>query len=56
MLIVAFITVVFHNLALAVFIGVVLAALSFAWDNALRIRARKRIENGIGRISLALGT
>jgi len=44
MLIVAFITVVFHNLALAVLIGVILAALSFAWDNALRIRARKRID------------
>lgn len=44
MLIVAFVTVVFHNLALAVSIGVILAALSFAWDNALRIRARKRID------------
>ena len=44
MLIVAFITVVFHNLALAVLIGVILAALSFAWDNALRIRARKRVD------------
>lgn len=45
MLIVAFITVVFHNLALAVFIGVILAALAFAWDNALRIRARKRVDD-----------
>jgi sulfate permease, SulP family len=44
MIIVAFITVVFHNLALAVSVGVILAALSFAWDNALRIRARKRID------------
>jgi len=35
-------------LALAVLIGVILAALVFAWDNAKRIRARKHIneENG----------
>src|SRR5699024_12512034 len=37
----------FHNLAVAVLIGVVISALKFAWENALRIRARKRIdENG----------
>lgn len=45
MLIVAFVTVVFHNLALAVGIGVVLAALSFAWDNAIRIRANSRLDD-----------
>ncbi|KUJ51080.1 SulP family inorganic anion transporter [Chryseobacterium sp. JAH] len=38
---VAVITVVLHNLALAVLVGVVIAALVFAWDNAKRIRARK---------------
>lgn len=48
MIIVALITVFFHNLAIAVFIGVIISALKFAWENALRIRARKRIdENGI---------
>ena len=48
MVIVAFITVVFHNLALAVAIGVILAALSFAWHSALNIRARVRTdEKGI---------
>ena len=45
---VALITVVLHNLALAVLVGVVISALVFAWDNAKRIRARKYIdENGI---------
>ncbi len=38
---VALITVILHNLALAVLVGVVIAALVFAWDNAKRIRARK---------------
>lgn len=38
---VATITVILYNLALAVLIGVILAALVFAWDNARRIRARK---------------
>lgn len=42
------VTVVVHNLALAVLIGVVIAALVFAWDNAKRIRARKHIDaNGV---------
>ncbi len=35
------ITVILHNLALAVFAGVIVSALVFAWDNAVRIRARK---------------
>ncbi|HEY9177591.1 MAG TPA: SulP family inorganic anion transporter [Flavipsychrobacter sp.] len=39
--IVALVTVLLHNLALAVLIGVVIAALVFAWENAKRIRARK---------------
>lgn len=38
---VAGITVVLHNLALAVFAGVIVSALVFAWDSAVRIRARK---------------
>ncbi len=41
---VALITVLLHNLALAVLVGVVIAALVFAWDNAKRIRARKHID------------
>lgn len=45
---VALITIVLHNLALAVLVGVIISALVFAWDNAKRIRARKHIdENGI---------
>ncbi|MFP3598366.1 SulP family inorganic anion transporter [Chryseobacterium sp. SIMBA_029] len=45
---VALITIVLHNLALAVLVGVIIAALVFAWDNAKRIRAKKYIdENGI---------
>ena len=40
-ILVAAITVILHNLALAVLIGVIISALVFAWDNAKRIRARK---------------
>ncbi len=47
MVLVTLVTAVLHNLALAVIIGVIIAALVFAWDNAKRIRARKHIdENG----------
>lgn len=46
--IVALVTVFLHNLALAVLIGVIIAALVFAWENAKRIRARKYIDdNGV---------
>lgn len=41
---VALITVILHNLALAVLVGVVISALVFAWDSAIRIRARKHID------------
>ena len=45
--IVALITVLLHNLALAVLIGVIISALVFSWESAKRIRARKYIdENG----------
>ncbi|SFF75166.1 sulfate permease, SulP family [Salegentibacter agarivorans] len=48
MVLVTVVTVILHNLALAVLIGVIISALVFAWDNAKRIRARKRIdEDGI---------
>lgn len=48
MVLVTLVTVILHNLALAVIIGVIIAALVFAWDNAKRIRARKSIdENGV---------
>lgn len=47
MVVVTLVTVFLHNLALAVLIGVIISALAFAWENALRIRARKYIdENG----------
>jgi SulP family sulfate permease len=42
---VALITVVLHNLALAVLIGVIISALVFAWESAKRIRARKYIDD-----------
>ena len=41
---VALVTVLLHNLALAVLIGVIIAALVFAWENAKRIRARKYVD------------
>lgn len=48
MVLVTAVTVIFHNLAVAVLIGVVISALVFAWENAKRIRARKHIdENGV---------
>jgi SulP family sulfate permease len=48
MVLVTLVTVFRHNLAEAVIYGVIIAALVFAWDNAKRIRARKRIdENGV---------
>lgn len=46
--VVTLVTVVLGNLALAVFVGVIISALVFAWDNAKRIRARKHIDkNGV---------
>ncbi len=48
MVLVTLVTVFLHNLALAVLVGVIISALVFAWDNAKRIRARKRIdEDGV---------
>ena len=48
MVLVTLVTAVLHNLALAVVVGVIIAALVFAWDNAKRIRARKHVdEDGI---------
>lgn len=48
MVLVTLVTIFLHNLALAVLVGVIIAALVFAWDNAIRIRARKIIdEEGI---------
>ena len=44
MLAVMAITVFFHNLAVAVLVGVVISALVFAWENAKRIRARKHVD------------
>lgn len=43
-ILVAAITVILHNLALAVLVGVIVSALVFAWDNAKRIRARKTLD------------
>jgi len=48
MILVTLVTVIFHNLAVAVIIGVVISALAFAWESAKRIRARKFTDqNGI---------
>jgi len=42
------ITTVLYDLAVAVIAGVIVSALVFAWENALRIRARKHIDgNGV---------
>lgn len=53
MVIVTLITIFFHNLALAVLVGVIISALIFAWESAKRIRARKYVdENGIKHYEL----
>jgi SulP family sulfate permease len=45
---VAVITIVLHNLALAVLIGVIISALVFAWESAKRIRSKHFInEEGV---------
>ena len=47
-IVVAGITIIFHNLAYAVLIGIIISALVFAWESAKRIRARKYVdENGV---------
>ncbi|HZH86532.1 MAG TPA: SulP family inorganic anion transporter [Brumimicrobium sp.] len=43
LIIVSAVTVI-YDLAIAVFVGVIISALSFAWQNAVRIRARKRFK------------
>ena len=43
LIIVSTVTVIF-DLAIAVFVGVIVSALVFAWESARRIRARKRIK------------
>lgn len=45
MVLVAIVTVFLHNLALAVLVGVIIAALVFAWENSKRIRARKFVDD-----------
>jgi len=44
-ILVAAITVLLHNLALAVLIGVIISSLVFAWESARRIRARKYVDD-----------
>lgn len=43
-ILVAAITILLHNLALAVLIGIIISALVFAWESAKRIRAKKYID------------
>lgn len=42
--VVTLITVVTHNLAIAVLTGIIFSALVYSWENAKRIRARKSID------------
>lgn len=49
-IIVAAITVLLHNLALAVLVGVLIAALVFAWDNARRLRVVRTKDEDSGQI------
>lgn len=45
MVLVTLVTVFLHNLALAVVVGIIIAALVFAWDNAKRIRVTSHIHD-----------
>lgn len=47
---VALITIILHNLALAVLIGVIISALVFSWDSAKRIRARKTTDESGNKV------
>ncbi len=47
MLVVTAITIIWHNLAVAVLIGILISALSFAWKKANAIHAEKTTENGV---------
>lgn len=48
MVLVTIVTPILHDLATAVIVGVIIAALVFAWDSAKRIRARKYVDdNGV---------
>lgn len=44
-ILVAAITILFHNLAVAVLTGVIISALVFAWESAKRIRVRKYLDD-----------
>ena len=47
-ILVAIVTILLHNLALAVLIGVIISALVFAWESAKRIHAKTYLdENGM---------
>lgn len=43
-IVVTLITVITHNLAIAVLTGIIFSALVYSWENAKRIRARKSID------------
>lgn len=45
MIIVTLLIVITHNLAIAVLVGIILAALEFSWENAKQIRSRKIIDS-----------
>lgn len=45
MITVASVTVIFHNLAVAVIIGVIISALAFAWESARRIHAHASVDD-----------
>lgn len=48
MVLVTIVTPILHDLATAVIVGIIIAALVFAWDSAKRIRARKYVDdNGV---------
>ncbi|RTY85916.1 SulP family inorganic anion transporter [Flavobacterium sp. RSP15] len=44
-ILVALITIILHNLALAVLVGVIISALVFSWESAKRIRAKKYLDD-----------
>ena len=55
LIIVSVVTVLF-DLAIAVFVGVIISALVFAWENAKKIRARKRFKEDGTKVYENLGS
>jgi len=44
-ILVSLITIIYHNLALAIFVGMILSAMAFAWNSATALRVTKKTDH-----------